>query len=93
MKMHAATKRRVSRYGPILLMTAIVAFTVGRGIMAHTVEQEPRALVGVAACAVSVAASVVACVPAHPLCPVGGAVAACNCIPIMIDEFEGMTCP
>jgi hypothetical protein len=74
-------------------MTAIVAFTVGRGIMAHTVEQEPRALVGVAACAVSVAASVVACVPAHPLCPVGGAVAACNCIPIMIDEFEGMTCP
>jgi hypothetical protein len=91
--MRRATKLLVSRYGLILLMAAVVAFTLGRGILAHTIEQEPRALVGLSACAVSVAASVAACVPAHPLCPVGGVVVACNCMPLIIDDFEGMTCP
>lgn len=83
-----------SRLGVALLVLAILAFTLGRGIWKHiAAEREQSSLVGLAACGASVGASVAACVPGNVLCPVGWAAAACNCMPLILDEFDGMTCP
>jgi hypothetical protein len=78
---------------PILLASVVVAFTVGRGIVAHATELEEPAVLGLSAGRVSVAASFAGCTPANVLCPVVAATIACNCIPLIVDEFAEMTCP
>lgn len=45
-------------------------------------------------CAVETGSAIGGCIAASPWLCVGGAVfAACECLPLMIDEFEGMHCP
>jgi hypothetical protein len=83
----------VPRYGLILLVAGVLAFTLGRGIVAHATEWEEPTGVGLSACAASVLGTVPVCVAANPLCPVIAATIACNCMPLIVDEFAEMTCP
>lgn len=49
---------------------------------------------GIGSCAWSAVGTASACAAARPIfCVVGAAVMACNCLPLLVDEWEGYSCP
>ena len=83
----------MSRHWMILPVAGLVAFTIGRGVVAHVTEKPEPAGLGAIACVASVAVSVAACDSVSPLCPIAMTTVACNCVPLIIDEFSEMSCP
>jgi hypothetical protein len=57
-------------------------------------EYAPQAqAAGWLSCSLSVVGTAISCAGAQPWCPIAASVAACNCVPLMSEEFEEMKCP
>jgi hypothetical protein len=73
----------------------VMGFTLSEGIAArlgHTAIAESPAA-GWSTCALSIGATVASGVAAQPVVAAAATSSACQCFPIWIEEFEGMTCP
>lgn len=84
---------RLSRHATTILILGLLAYTLTESSIKRATQKPTTRAQDLSVCGASVVATALAVPTAPVLGVVGGITAACQCVPVMVDEFEGMTCP
>lgn len=84
---------RLSRRAITVLLVGLLAFTLAEGsINRATGDPTPRGA-DVSICLASLVMTALAVANVNPIAVVGGITAGCQCVPLVIEQFDWMTCP